>query len=231
MKSKLIRFAHSFSANARAKRAGWFRDTFAIGETTRILDLGSENGENIHSVLAGTGCAATNVFIADIDPDAVKTGAARFGYNPVVLGESGRLPFDEGFFDIVYCSSVLEHVTVPKDEVWKIRSGKEFDTVAEAAQRAFAAEIIRVGRGFFVQTPARGFPIESHSWLPFAAQLPRPLQVQVLGLANRFWVKQTIPDFRLLNKKEFAKLFPGAEIRCERSGGMVKSLVAIKRPN
>lgn len=230
MKSSLIKFAHSFSAKARAKRAEWFRDTFAIGETTRILDLGSESGDNIHSVLAGMGYAAKNVFIADIDRDAVASGAERFGFNPVVLGESGELPFDDGFFDIVYCSSVLEHVTVPKEDVWKIRSGKEFNAAAEDAQRAFAAEIARIGRGYFVQTPARGFPIESHSWLPFAAQLPRPLQVSVFGLTNKFWIKKTIPDFRLLKMSEFADLFPGAEIRCERSGGLLKSMTAIRVP-
>ncbi len=230
MKSSLTGIVRSLSAKARAKRASWFREAFDIGGNTRILDLGSESGENIHSVLAGTAYDAANVYIADIDPDAVRSGAERFGFNPVVVDESGRLPFENGFFDIVYCSSVLEHVTVPKDDVWKIRSGKEFNKIAVAAQREFAAEIERVSRGYFVQTPARGFPIESHSWLPFAAQLPRPLQVSVFGLTNGFWIKKTIPDFRLMNRTEFAGLFPGAEIRCERSGGMVKSLVAIKRP-
>lgn len=231
MKSSLTGIARSFSAKARARRAGWFRDSFSIDGSTRILDLGSETGENIHAVLDGTDYAAENVYIADIDAAAVEKGAAKFGFVPVVIDELSSLPFEDGFFDIVYCSSVIEHVTVPKDDVWTLRSGAEFNAVAEAAQRAFAAEIVRVGRGYFVQTPARGFPVESHSWLPFAGQLPRPLLVSALKLTNAFWIKKTIPDFRLFGKSEFAELFPGARVLCERSSGLTKSYVAVKRPD
>ncbi len=46
------------------------------------------------------------------------------------------LPFADDEFDLVYCSSVIEHVP-------------------PARRAAFAAEARRVGRGWFVQTPAR----------------------------------------------------------------------------
>ena len=52
--------------------------------------------------------------------------------------------------------SVIEHVTLPKSEVWTTRSGKEFRERSLAHQRAFAREIQRVGRQFFVQTPYAG---------------------------------------------------------------------------
>ena len=45
------------------------------------------------------------------------------------------LPFADGEFDLVYCSSVIEHVP-------------------PARRAAFAAELRRVGRGWYVQTPA-----------------------------------------------------------------------------
>ena len=45
------------------------------------------------------------------------------------------LPFADDEFDLVYCSSVIEHVP-------------------PARRAAFAAELRRVGRGWFVQTPA-----------------------------------------------------------------------------
>ena len=71
------------------------------------------------------------------------------------------LPFADREFDLVYCSSVIEHV-------------------APARRAAFAAELRRVGRGWFVQTPAYSFPIEPHSLLPGAHWLP-------VRLRRRYW--------------------------------------------
>ncbi|MBK8148899.1 MAG: methyltransferase domain-containing protein [Acidobacteria bacterium] len=210
------------------RRARWFRETFRIGPDTKILDLGSESGDNISSVLDGLSYEPSNIYIADIDNEAVLRGADRYGFVPVILGEQSLIPFDDGFFDIVFCSSVIEHVTVEKSEVWEVRDARRFDEIAVGAQKRFADEIRRVGKGYFVQTPARSFPIESHSWLPFAGQLPRRLLLPVLKLTNRFWIKRTIPDFALLSPRELAAYFPDAELRSERFWGLVKSVTAIK---
>ena len=103
------------------KRASIFRDKFHIDKNTRILGLGSEGGgSNINFVLKGKSISPGNVYIADIDRILVNKGALRYGFTPVVVDESGRLPFDDGFFDIVYCSSVIEHVTAPKNIIWSI---------------------------------------------------------------------------------------------------------------
>src|SRR5262249_58369651 len=67
------------------------------------------------------------------------------------------LPFASAEFDLVYCSSVVEHV-------------------APADRPRFAAELRRVGRGWFVQTPAFSFPLEPHSLLPAAHWLPAALR-------------------------------------------------------
>src|SRR5690606_13959665 len=193
--------------DARAKRARVFLEHFEIWRSTRILDLGSENGEHIASVLAGTPISPSNVYIADIDSSAVLDGHRRFGFEPVHIPESGRLPFDDGFFDIVYCSSVLEHVTVLKSEVCTLRDGAEFARRAWERQRAFAREIVRLCRGYFVQTPCRSFSIESLSCLPFVAYLPRPALVPLLETTNRLWVKKTQPDWRLLSEGDMRRLF------------------------
>jgi SAM-dependent methyltransferase len=224
----LIRTFKRFSARARARRAAMFRAAFGLGPETRILDLGSESGTNIHAVLAGTQVRPGNVFIADIDPALLERGAREFGFQPVLVRENGRLPFPDGFFDIVYCSSVIEHVTLPKDEVWSMRSTREFRERSLAHQAAFAREIQRVGRQFFVQTPYRWFVLESHSWLPFLGWLPRELIVPILEHSHRFWPKWTDPDWHLLDKRQLASMFDGAEIRDEKWLGLTKSIMAVK---
>ncbi|HVL75630.1 MAG TPA: class I SAM-dependent methyltransferase [Noviherbaspirillum sp.] len=219
--------AREFSRSARARRAEIFRRTFDLNENTRILDLGSESGANIHAVLEGTPVRPENVYIADIEDHFLQEGRARYGYVPVLIGESGRLPFPDQFFDIVYCSSVIEHVTVPKEQTWTLYSGKAFRSEALKRQKEFAAEIRRLGKQYYVQTPYRHFPIESHSWLPFVGWLPRPVLIPVLHATNTFWVKKTEPDWYLLDKREMSELFPEARLVDEKSFGFTKSMMAI----
>jgi SAM-dependent methyltransferase len=214
---------------ARARRAGVFREAFALGPATRILDIGSEDGSAIAAVIEGTPVRPPNVYIADIDEARVCEGARRFGFVPVPIPESGRLPFADRYFDIVYCSSVIEHVTVPKAQIWQVRSGRDFRARARPRQHEFAREIRRLGKGYYVQTPNRWFPIESHTWLPLVGWLPRPWQVRVIAISNRCWIKRTSPDWHLLTARELRALFPGAEIRRERFMGLTKSLMAIRR--
>lgn len=214
---------------ARAKRASLFRQHFAIGPTTKILDIGSEDGSAISAVLAGTSADPANVFIADVDAQRVAEGARRYGFVPVPISESGRLPFGDRFFDIVYCSSVIEHVTVAKSEVWSRRSGRDFRVTARQRQREFADEIRRLGKTYYVQTPYKWFPVESHTWLPLVGFLPRRLQLPVIALSNRYWIKRTAPDWCLLTARDMRQFFPDAALKHERVLGLTKSIMAIKK--
>jgi SAM-dependent methyltransferase len=113
------------------------------------------------------------------------------------------LPFADGEFDLVYCSSVIEHVSPEQRE-------------------AFAAEVRRVGGGWFVQTPARSFPIEPHSLLPGAHWLPSRLRRPYwkLGVAGSW------EDIPLLSRRELESLFGPA--LPERVGMLVKSWVCVR---
>jgi SAM-dependent methyltransferase len=115
------------------------------------------------------------------------------------------LPFVDGEFDLVYCSSVIEHV-------------------ARAGREAFAAELRRVGRGWFVQTPAFSFPIEPHALLPLAHWLPADLRRGYwrLGAAGSW------EDISLLRRAEMERLFGPAQ--AERAGPLVKSWVCVRPP-
>jgi SAM-dependent methyltransferase len=220
--------AWKFSANARKKRAELFRSFFEIGSTTKILDLGSENGSNIFNVLAGTDVKPENVYIADIDQTAIDHGNRSYGFNPVLVSEGQPLEFEDGYFDIVYCSSVIEHATVPKSDVWKIRSQKEFEEKSWKTQKEFASEIRRLGKQYFVQTPSRSFPIESHTWLPLLGYVPRKVFLPILSVTNRFWVKAAEPDFNLLDMKRMGELFPAANIIPEIKWKLIKSIMAVQ---
>jgi SAM-dependent methyltransferase len=116
-----------------------------------------------------------------------------------------RLPFADGEFDLVYCNSVIEHI--------------------EAARRpAFAAELRRVARGWYVQTPARSFPIEPHSLLPGAQWLP-------VALRRRYWrlgATGAWEEVALLRRGELEALFGVAEP--ERFGPLTKSWISVRRP-
>lgn len=223
---KKVRLA---SYNARKKRTRVFLESFSLNEHTKILDLGSGNGSHIHSVIEDTKIAPSNVYIADIKPDAIHQGKNRYGYVPILLMESESLPFPNHFFDIVFCSSVIEHVTIPKANIWHLYSGKSFKQNAAIRQKAFSDEIKRLGKQYFVQTPYKHFPIESHTWLPFMAWLPRVILIPVLKFTNLFWIKRAKPDWYLFNKTRMSDMFNDATIFEEKSFGITKSLIAIHK--
>jgi SAM-dependent methyltransferase len=118
-----------------------------------------------------------------------------------------RLPFDDGSFDLVYSSSVVEHIP-------------------RARRAAFAAEVARVGRGWWVQTPAFSFPVEPHALLPVAHWLPELARERYwrLGVAGE-WE----PDLRLLRRGELERLFPGGTVVAERLGPVAKSWISVRR--
>ncbi|MBA3328931.1 MAG: methyltransferase domain-containing protein [Solirubrobacterales bacterium] len=127
---------------------------------------------------------------------------------PFVLADAARrLPFADAEFDLAYCTSVVEHV-------------------APARRAAFAAEVRRVARGWYVQTPARSFPVEPHALLPGAHWLPRRARRAYwrLGAAGS-WEE----DLRLLSRRELEELFGPAVP--ERFAGLVKSWISVRPPS
>jgi SAM-dependent methyltransferase len=154
------------------------------------------------------GCGALG--LRALEPELDITGvdlAERPNYpGPFVRADAAEgLPFADCEFDLVYCSSVIEHVP-------------------PARRAAFAAEVRRVGRGWFVQTPALSFPIEPHSLLPGAHWLPPRLRKPYwrLGAAGEW------EDISLLSRREMEALFGPA--LPERLGPLVKSWVCVRAP-
>jgi hypothetical protein len=102
------------------------------------------------------------------EPSNWEDKGARF-----VLGDARQIEFADGSFDTVYCNSVIEHL----------------GTLADQAK--LAAEVRRVARSYWVQTPAKSFPLEPHYLTPFVHWLPPELQRRVLPYT--MWAMVTHP--------------------------------------
>jgi SAM-dependent methyltransferase len=189
----LARIAAPLAARARARRHARFFALTRLSAGARVLDVG---------------CGRLG--LRELEPELEITGVdivERPGYpGPFLCADASvGLPFADGEFDLVYCSSVIEHVPPPH-------------------RAAFAAEIRRVGRGWFVQTPAVSFPIEPHSLLPGAQWLP-------VGLRRCYWRLGAAGEWEqisLLRRRELEALFGPA--RAERFGPLVKSWVCVSPP-
>jgi SAM-dependent methyltransferase len=214
-----------FSRRARLRRGRLLHHCFPDLGDRNVLDLGGGDGQHVRMILPDHG----RITVADISSEDLRC-AKNAGFETVVIDGTNRLPFETKGIDFIFCSSVIEHITIPKNEIWSIENDDEFERRAKAAQAAFAREISRCSRSYFVQTPHKFFPVESHTWLPFfIVFLRRALQIQTIRLLNRFWLKQSEPDWRLLTFRDMKELFPDAEIFIERIWGVPKSMIAIRR--
>jgi hypothetical protein len=135
-------------------------------------------------------------------------------------GDGCDLHYEDDAFDICFSNSTIEHVHTYSN------------------QERFASEVRRVGRSYYVQTPARAFPFEPH-WLGFFIHwLPRTWQrrlarwTTLYGLVvkpGRDQVDALVDEYRLLSYREMRRLFPDGEIRRERFLLVPKSYVAVRR--
>jgi hypothetical protein len=200
-------------AHFRSRRMRLFEETFRISGRTRVLDVGGSLAIwQFASVLP-------EITVLNL-PTALAPAGARCDQ---VAGDGRWLPFRDRAFDIVFSNSVIEHVGTRED------------------QSRFAAEISRVGRAYWVQTPNRYFPIEMHLMLPLIHFLPKPLQrrlvyrftgwekvVHPTTAQRRFYLEHFLCELNLLDQTSLRALFPDAKILRERVLGMAKSLIAVR---
>ena len=218
----------AISHASRASRADLFLRTLRPTSDDRIVDLGGRSGHHFARYFP----LLKNVVIADYNPKSLAYAARVYRFQTRLVDGTECLPFRDGEFDIVFCSSVIEHVTGPKAEaVARFKqNGRLFRDQAWRCQVRFAAEVRRVAKHYFVQTPCRYFPIEVHSWIPFLGYMPSHVQWHLIRLFNRFWPRKNLePDWALLDRRQMKALFPDARIYRERFLLLfTKSLIAIR---
>ncbi|MBN2406638.1 MAG: class I SAM-dependent methyltransferase [Elusimicrobia bacterium] len=230
IKNITLRLFLSVQKNSRKHRKNIFDRYISPDKNDRILDLGGNNGAHIADVLG----QKNDVTVADISRSALDQAEKKYGFKTVLIDGGEKLPFPDKSFDIVFCSSVIEHVSIDENMAWQIHSGRTFSEKALKKQELFAKEISRVGKKYFVQTPNKYFPFEPHMRLPLVNYMPRPVLMQILkmirkyGILKRVRISRFIPTCNLLGMNNLKYLFPGSMIVKERFLFLVKSLIAIK---
>jgi hypothetical protein len=192
------------SARARRRRFDQFRELMDLRADMRILDIGGS---------ANTWMIAEDpldITILNLPGHTYRMAAPphRIAY---VEGDGCSMPqFSPGDFDIVFSNSVIEHVG-PRER-----------------QDAFAAEVRRLGERYWVQTPAKWFPLEPHCGMPFWWFYPESWRQWFI----RRWREELPPwtemveGTRVIEKSDFATMFPNAHIMTERFWTIPKSYMA-----
>ena len=204
---------HSFSNRQRAKRFQMF-EAFVSGipRPIQLLDVGGEN--SFWEKRGWAGLEDIQITILNV----VEQEKQHANITPIVGDAANLHQFADGSFDIVFSNSVIEHLFTFEN------------------QARMAAEVRRVGKAFWVQTPNFWFPMEPHFLVPGWQWMP--LNVRV-GLLRRFrcgWydrcpdrdrATKLVTEVRLMTANELRSLFPGAKVISERFGGMVKSWIVV----
>jgi hypothetical protein len=214
---RLIRFYRWIWRFWKERRFGRFVTTLVPLPTDRLLDIG---GYPFNWFARGGVVSLVDVMNLELAPldGPLPDGAPEIR---AIAGDARSMDFADGSYDIVFSNSVIEHVGSLDD------------------QMAFAREARRVGRKLWIQTPARSCPIEPHylglgiHWFPASWHVPLARWTSVRGLTGSASIdelRSIARHTRLMNKREFAAMFPDCEIWTERLLGIFpKSYVAVRK--
>lgn len=212
--SRVVRLRRARIAPLLELFDAWHR---SCGEV-RLIDVGGT--ESYWNILPKSVLEEYNVRIVLFNlPGELSDGPLSDRFQRVLGDACDLSQFDDETFHIAHSNSVIEHVGD-----W-------------SRMVAFASELKRVARTYYVQTPNYWFPVEPHAMTPFIHWLPKPTRIWlVMHLQLGNWSKATtiekavatIESARLLNREMVGALFPEAEIRIERFALMPKSIVAFK---
>jgi hypothetical protein len=133
---------------------------------------------------------------------------------PYVLADGCQLPLADKSIDLAFSNSAIEHVGNFENQV------------------RFAAEMSRVGRQLYCQTPSRLFPVDPHlsafflHWLPKSFLTPFVLRYftfngWLLGRPYEY-------DVTWLPKSRLRQIFPECTIETERFLGLPKSYIVTR---
>lgn len=218
---RVYKSGQSFAFRARQRRFAHVRamidEIIAKKGHCRIADMG---GTAYYWDIARpfVARAPVEIHLFNLDLDAPDAGAPFVAHHGNVCDLNN---IDDMSFDLVHSNSVIEHVGT-----WR-----------EMSQ--MATNVRRLAPAYYVQTPYYWFPIEPHFRALGFHYLPEQIRLRLmmnfnLGFGGRRdtvdAAMQAVQSAVLLDRRQFAALFPDATIVNERFGPLTKSLMAIRRP-
>jgi ubiquinone/menaquinone biosynthesis C-methylase UbiE len=202
---------------SRKRKIEFFHKIFKPDEQTKLLDVGAEinpNGERGLQLIDQYPWKE-KISAINISPRHISSIRQLYPEIETVVGDACALPWPDDHFDIVYSNAVIEHLG-------------SFEQ-----QKRMAAEIMRVGKRWFVCTPNRWYPFEFHLRLPLVTWLPGTTYLRIGRLmaynhvAKRYVFGIKRDDLRLMTSRELLLCFPNSKIIKQRVTFMAETLIAI----
>jgi hypothetical protein len=212
LRSRFVDAPGSFAARARLRRWHWFAESFPDLSSMSVIDLGGTAAAWLRAPVKPAQVHIVNVQEPPAAlPPWVKAEVADACALPAAILKHR--------YDLVFSNAVIEHVG------------------GHVRRRMFADAVHRLAERHWIQTPYRYFPVEPHFLFPAFQHLPVAIRTAIL----RRWpllhtptsdltaARDIVLDVELLSITEVKHYFPTSEIRFERLGGLVKSVIAVKR--
>lgn len=208
--------ADSLVSSLRRKRFAFFKSLIeSAPQNLNILDIGGTIEFWVNSGFLEELQKIKQIKITILN---IKESESNHPNIKITIGDATNLKrFKDREFDIVFSNSVIEHLFSYRNQL------------------LMAAEIKRISKRYFIQTPNKYFPVEPHFQFPLFQFLPLSMKVTLIRNFQLGWRKkaatkqqaiETVTEIRLLGKKELNKLFPNSKIYQEKFLGLTKSLTA-----
>lgn len=202
---------------SRTRKLRLFNKIMKPTEETKVLDVGAQVNPNSDKELQFIDAYPWkgNISAGNISEEHISNIKNCYPEIEAVVCDACKLPWPDKHFDVVYSNAVIEHVG-------------DFER-----QKIMAAEIMRVGRRWFVTTPNRWFPFEFHMRLPFITWLPGNGYLRIGNLISydhlkgKYTAGRKRSDLRLMSAGELRKCFPDSKIIKQRVTFMAETLIAV----
>jgi hypothetical protein len=185
----LNRLNYALSGRVRRKMFDLFMRESRATPESRVGDLGvtANRGTDVHYFFETRYPWKEN--LTAVGREEAYWYPEKFPGMKYVNADLRSIPLPDGYFDAAICNAVVEHAGVREQQARLIH------------------EVCRVSKWVMVTTPNAWFPVDPHTFVPFAHWLPEPYYRSVLRLLGQ----EAFADVEVLNPlraSELIALFP-----------------------